>query len=177
MLVIMSRGTSGAGAGVVLCVLVLCDDVVLVSWGDDDGGTSEFWLSAVGGLSGFSGDSDLFPEETSGSFSGNRNGEFQKILTLLKAYIEKVVRNMENEFHNQLELTGWKICNTKLSKLLPFKPQISRELGAVLYPGSTDSAPSVLYFTYSITWPGACFLVKKGQVKWLLVLVSLNQGL
>ena len=43
------------------------------------------------------------------------------------------------------------------------KPQIKREPGAVLYPGSTKEAPGVLNFPYSITWLGACLLVKKGQ--------------
>ena len=36
--------------------------------------------------------------------------------------------------------------------------------GSRLYPGSTNLAPGVLNFTYSITRLGACFLVKKDQM-------------
>ena len=44
------------------------------------------------------------------------------------------------------------------------KPRINWEPGAVLYPGSTKLAPSVLNFTYLNTALGACSLLKKGQM-------------
>ena len=58
--------------------------------------------------------------------------------------------------------TKYSLQRPNLSLIIS-KPQIKREPGTVLYPSSTNLAPGVLNFTYSITiMTGSLLFGKKG---------------